>query len=127
MRTAARERGAGARQTHNVLSCRSAPGRALCSARLRAPGFRDRQHPAEEPRREGTSLSGVPGVPRALSPRRNLPKASGPGKGVPGLWGGQVGPERQAEAQASLRGVLTWHKTFPVPETGRAEFLLVFL
>ena len=109
MRTAGRERGAGARQTHTVLSCRSAPGRAPCSAPLRAPGFRGRQHPAEEPRREGTSWSGVPRVPLAFPSPRKLQKATGPRKRVPGLWGGQVGFERQAVAQVSLLGVLTWH------------------
>lgn len=68
VRTAAGKRRAGARQALNVLGCRSARGRAPCSARLRAPGFRGHQHRAGEPGREGNLGELCPRSPESVLP-----------------------------------------------------------
>lgn len=65
--------------TCSAAAARPAPRRSAPRS-----GFPRSPAPAEQPRGDGTSASGVPGVPGALPAPRHLPEAPGPGTRVPG-------------------------------------------
>ena len=97
VRIASPERRAGARQIHNLLGCRSAPGRrALLRVNPRSGFPRSPPPRGRAPRggRFGEPSSGSPGSAPLLYP--GLP--SGPAERVPELWAGQVGFELEAAA-----------------------------